>query len=215
MPNVFNSNPGSDPNSGSTTGQISQNLLYGQDPREAMVNAILDMGGNPFVSSPIMKMLLSLAPGLQTVNYLTNIGAKPNDIQGMGGQGQMFGDFLKHSLGQGGGNIFGTLASTAANLPMYMNQLRDYQGQVKNGSIQNGDVSPFAASLEDQLSGPQGMGNLMTSLYAPSLGALARPWAGGLQDVLASKNRQMLTDYGNQPDKLAVPNFFDYVFGRG
>jgi hypothetical protein len=211
MANVFNPSGAS---ANPTAGQVATQLQYGGDPREAMINAILNMGGNPFSSSPMMKMLLSLAPGLQATEFLSNIGAKPTDIQGMGGQGKMFGDFLQNAIG-GGGNIFSTLSNTFSQLPQYMNQLRDYQNQVKSGGIAGGQISPFAASLEDQLSSPSGMGNLMTSLIAPSLGSLGRPYAGALQDVLGAQNNRMLNEFGQSGNLANPPNFFDYVFGRG
>lgn len=197
-----------------TAGQMASELQYGGDPRQAMINAILNNGGNPFSSSPFMRMLLSMAPGLQAASYLTNIGAKPNDIAGNGGTGQMFGDFLKGQL-SGGNNIFRTLSGVASNLPNYMNQLRDYQAQVKSGDIPNGQISPFAAELESQLQDPQGMGNLMTSLYAPGLGSLARPFASGLQSNLGAQYNRMANEFGRAGDPLNPPNFFDYVFGRG
>lgn len=206
----FNPRP---PQSNATSGEMAANLQYGGDPRSAMINAILNSGGNPFKSSPFMKMLLQTAPGLQATHMLSNIGAKPNDIGGMGGEGQMFGDFLKSSLA--GGNIYGQLRGAASNLPNYVNQLRDYQSQVKDQSIQGPQISPFAAALEEMLGDAGGMGKLLTSLYAPSLGALAQPWASGLQDSLAGATNRMANDFSRSGDPLNPPNFFDYIFGRG
>lgn len=210
----FNPRPPQGAAGNPTQGEMAANLQYGGDPRSAMINAILNSGGNPFKSSPFMKMLLATAPGLQAVHMLSNIGAKPDDIGGAGGQGQMFGDFLKSSLG--GGNIFGQLRGAASQLPNYVGQLGDYQNQVKAGGIQGSQISPFAAALEEMMNDPQGMGKILTSLYAPSLGSLAQPWAGGLQDSLASTTNRYANDFaGGKAGSVTDPaNFFDYVFGR-
>lgn len=205
------------PNSNNTTNssapQIASQLQYGGDPRQAMINAILNNGGNPFTSSPIMKILLSTAPGLQAAHMLTNIGANPNDVNAMGGTGQMFGDFLKGQLS--GGNIFNTLSGVSSQLPQYMNQLRDYQEQVKGGAFANGGISPFAAALEDQIGDASGMGRLMTALQAPGLGSLGQSWAGALNSGLGAKQNAMWNQFAQGGDPQNPPNFFDYVFGRG
>lgn len=206
----FNPRP---PQGSPTAQEAAANLQYGQDPRSAMINAILNSGGNPFKSSPFMKMLLQAAPGLQMTHMLSNIGAKPNDVGAMGGEGQMFGDFLKSSLA--GGNIFGQLRNAASNLPNYVNQLRDYQDQVAGGNIQGPQISPFAAALEELMGDQGGMGKLLTSLYAPSLGNLAQPWAAGLQDSLTGATNRMANDFARSGDIQNPPNFFDYIFGRG
>lgn len=177
-----------------------------------MINAILNSGGNPFRSSPFMKMLLATAPGLQAVHMLSNIGAKPDDIGGMGGQPQMFGDFLKSSLA--GGNIFGQLRGAASQLPGYVDQLRGYQDQVGAGTIQNGQISPFAAALEEMLGDAGGVGKLLTSLYAPGLGSLAQPWASSLQDSLAGTTNRMANEFAQSGNPLSPPNFFDYVWRK-
>lgn len=209
MANVFNQAAGGNP----TQGEMAANLQYGGDPRSAMVNAILNMGGNPFKSNPFMKMLLATAPGLQAVQMLSNIGAKPDDIGGEGGMGQMFGNFLKSSIG--GGNVFGQLRGAASQLPQYANQLRDYQGAVKGD--ENMAISPFAAALEELFNDPQGLTRLMTSLQAPGLGSLARPWAGALEDRMAATTNRYANEFaGGKAGSVEDPaNFFDYVFGRG
>lgn len=213
MPIPFTPRPPQNGGGTPTAQESAANLQYGQDARSAMINAILNSGGNPFKSSPFMKLLLQTAPGLQMTHMLSNIGAKPNDIGGMGGEGQMFGDFLKSSLA--GGNIYGQLRNAASNLPNYANQLRDYQGQVASGGIQGPQISPFAAQLEELMGDQGGMGKLLTSLYAPTLGNLATPWASALQDSLTGATNRMSNDFARGGDILNPPNFFDYIFGRG
>jgi hypothetical protein len=143
---------------------------------------------------------------------LSNIGAKPQDIDAMGGQSQMLGDFMQHALK--GGNAFSMLSNASANLPGYMNQLRDYQQNINSNST-NGQISPFAATLEDQIGDKAGMARLLASLQAPGLGGLAQPWANALQGSLSGANQRMLTDFGNAPAGTQPPSFMDYIFGKG
>jgi uncharacterized protein YidB (DUF937 family) len=184
--------------------------MYGGDPRSAMINAILNMGGNPFKSNPFMQMLLQTAPGLAMTNALSNIGAKPDDIQAMGGPEQMLGNFMQGQIKNG--NVFSTLAQAGSNLPGYMNQIRDYQGKV--GSMDPTQISPFASMLEGQLSDAQGVGGLLQALYAPGLGGLAKDWMSGVNANLAGTTNRYARDFAENGNMADPPNFFDAVFGR-
>lgn len=219
--------PGGPPGPPAPTGTNSNipdprrnNLLYpSSDPQQAMINAILDAGGNPYTTNPFMRMLLQTAPGLMQAVAMQNIGTTADQIAGRGGEGALYRDMLMGALGNNGGNAYQILGNQTSQFKGITDQLTQRQRDLAAGSgnILPGDVSPFAGVLEEMFSSPEGVSSLYSNAASPFLGSgLAQANRRGLNASLFGANRR-LADDPQSKDIGAPTNFWDYIFpgGRG
>ncbi len=211
LPSVFTGGPGGNPNP-AVTPNMRTDELYGGDPVAAMMAVLQNMGVNPFRSNPFVQRILQSAPGLQSAWQLSNIGAKGDDIEGMGGVGQMFNQFLQGQLSNG--SIFSTLANARQNMGNYANQMNQLYGQVGTQDMSN--LAPFLGQLDEQLNDPSGFARLYSSLAAPGLGPLGQSMDRAIKNNVygAARNRLLPPEQGGQQDLLTGPTFFDYIMGR-
>lgn len=188
--------------------------LYGGDPTAAMLAVLRNMGVNTFRSNPFVQRLLSAAPGLQSAWQLSNIGAKADDIEGNGGVGKMFGDFLQGQLG--GGSVLSTLANARQNMPNYANQINDLTQQVTNGGMDVSQLPVFLKQLDTELNNPNQFAELYGSLVAPGLGSLSKSYQSALaaNTFNSAQNRLRPPEQGGQADLINGPSFFDWIMGK-
>lgn len=207
----FNPQP---PGGAATNNRIRTDELYGGDPTAAMMAIMREMNINPFRSNPFVQRLLQTAPGLQSAWQLSNIGAKNSDIQGEGGVGNMFGNFLRSQLQ--GGDVFGTLANASSNLGNYAGQMRSMYDKLP--TMNQADAPPFLKELDEMLSNPMALAKMIGSLNAPGLGPLGQSYESSLRSNIFSQaqNRLRPPDQGGQEDLItdAGPTFFEWIMGR-
>lgn len=237
MPSVFQPNPGTTSSSGQLPGGgptmpaggdptgvaqvVGNESLFGGDPKLAMIAAMRRMGWNPFASNPMVAMLMNAAEGLKATHGLSNLGAQATDVAGAGGPAKMFGDFLLNELQKG--SVFGSLNNAAKNMPNYMGQMRDMQDQIGAGTMEVGNLSPFATDMEKYTTNANGLGRLLASIQAPGLGDLGQSWSRGIGNILTGNQVQSTEGWMTENDARQrtgmapseMPNFLDVIFPRG
>lgn len=169
-----------------------QNKLFDYgDPAFAMQNALRDMGINPYRQNPFIADFMRAAPGLANAHIIQNAGARPEDVDAMGGTGAMFGSFLQDVLGRGAINSTLRDANSALGSPGsgVFQTLSTYLDNLDNG----GAVNPYLNMLYERMDNPNEMGNLLGSLTAPRLGpALGQSYQRGLGASLGGSYRNYI-----------------------
>jgi hypothetical protein len=179
-----------------------------QNPRFALQSAIQDRGGNPFRADPYMSLLMNSAPGLATSFMMSNLGKNAEDVQGAGGEGEMFKQFLSGALG-GNNGISAALSSATSGMPGFLQQLTQIQNQMNSGSTLP-STNPFAQYIMDAMADPQGAAGLFGSLTTPFMSQrVGQSYLGGLQDVAGQGLRNRADDLTRSGEPR---NFWDYLF---
>lgn len=179
------------------------------NPRFALQSAIQDMGGNPFRADPMMSMLMNAAPGLATSFLMQNVGITPGGMAAAGGEGEMFRNFLRGSLGSSGG-VTSALSSAQSGMPGFLQQMTALQDQMKAGGQTLNLIAPFAQYLQDAMADPQGAAGMFGSLTTPFMSQrVGQSYLGGLQDAAGQGLRRRADDYARDGTPR---NFWDYLF---
>lgn len=188
------------------------------NPGFALQSALQDMGVNPFRANPMMAQTMKLAPGLAQSFLINNVGTSAETTAGRGGEGQMFGDYLRAALsGQGGASLMDPINSGRGNLQGALAQIGAMQDALmasgKGGGTAGvglGDTNPFAQALSSIYDDPQGAAGAYGALTTPFLSqGVGQAYQQGLGNVAGQALRRTANDYGNS---VNVPNFWNYLF---
>jgi hypothetical protein len=205
----------------SDQGQFQVQTLYNpDDPRNAMQNAMMDMGVNPFARNPYTQFLLRAAPGLGA-SWLAG-RAVASTTPGVGADPTMaapyFRDYLRGSLQGNGpyGGVYANIGQAAANMPQTLNAMRQWQngfmGQNQAGQNAMNMANPYMAALSDTMAANNGAGSLafLGSMQSPFMNQpMAQAYTTGLQNVAATG----LRNYSAQPNPLTGNDIWSYLLG--
>jgi hypothetical protein len=184
-------------------------LLSG-NPQDAMRNALLDSGFNPYFANPFVKRLLGAANGMSFANAAQNVGRSPDDIAAAGGEGAILADTLRNNISNG--SVFSTLASTASGMPGLTGKLTDLRNQMAAGGMNAADANPFLQMLGESMNSAEGVQGALSSLYGPLLGpGLGRAYQTQMGGILGGQERNQ----ANDPDTYTPGKdraFWEYVF---
>jgi hypothetical protein len=182
-------------------------LLFGGSPQEAIKQAMLASGRNPFRSNPFTEALLRTGPGLQLAAYQKGLGSgmSADEIANQGGQAGLVKQFMMDALK--GGNVYGSLRNAASGMRGSLDQVTGIQNALAAGTMTAEDVNPFAELLANTFKNPEGFQGAMTSLMGPLLGnQLGRAYSSQLGDIGTGQLRNQAND-GN-PEST----FWEYMF---
>ncbi len=179
---------------------ISQNLLYPlDDPNEAFVNALRDIGVNPYRSNPFVTALQRGAQGSR-VSFLAD-KVMGGTGQNSGVPGQDYGAFLRQRLGSG--TLMNEMSALAdpGHYGQVLNRVRGFQDQMNQGMNPTG-LDPYMSALNDIFSADNGRGALgaYASLRAPNMGALGQSYTRSLANFGDSAYRRFVQEGDLQSD---------------
>lgn len=187
------------------------NLLSG-NPDDAMRNAMLDVGINPYVKNPFIQMQMRGARGLSLANAMTNRNMTPDQIAQAGGEGAILQQFMQDALRNG--SVFQDLAQSGAQVPGLLNELTQRANSMAEGGITAGQANPFLELLGDAFMDPNNATGALSALYGPTLGpGLGRAYQSQIGDIMDSQMRNLAGD----PDTYTpgkARNFWEYIFQR-
>jgi hypothetical protein len=211
-------NPGGQPVSVGNPQGAAMVRYNPSNPQFAMQSAMQDLGMNPFRANPFMAMTMKAAPGLAQAFDIANVGTGADTMAARGGEGAMFGDYLRAALtGQGGASIMDPIRAGAAALPGALNQVTAQQNAL-NASGQGGgtagqglgDVNPFMGILASIYGDPQAAAGAYGALGTPFMSSgTGQAYQQGLGNVASQALRREGNDYGQN---INVPNFWQYLF---
>lgn len=140
------------------------------NPRQAMMNAMADMGNFQLTNNPYVDRLLSAAPGLAT-SFMADkglSGANQGDVANSYGS---FATFLRQILGSG--DVFNKIAQTSGQMPQLVNAVRGYNEAGKAGGDPNDPrlQNPFIRQLASMFGANNNQGALQVQgqLQSPFL----------------------------------------------
>jgi hypothetical protein len=182
-----------------------------ENPRFAVQSALLDMGINPFRGNPMLGMLMRFAPGLNQAFLLSNLGVSPEALGQAGGQGAMFGNYLRQVLSSPNG-VGNALLSAQRSLPGAFAELKRIQDQIAGQGMPLSALSPIAESLLSTWDDPQGALGAYAALTTPFMGpSMAQSFARGLGNITDMAVRRVAADYGEDLGSLDRA-FWEYLF---
>lgn len=202
-------------------GDVSRNneIYNVANPQMALRSALADMGYSPMSRNPVMKTLMSMAPGLASSFLMKGangqIGAAGTEdmMNGSGGMGAYFGDFLRNAIGNNGAGAIAALKDPLSGgnedghqgaygaMMTTERRLKQYEDSFINGGGQTpANMNPFAAYLVNMMSqDPAAGASMASSMYTPFMGAFARPYAEGV-DLLNETGRRTMSRDIDRPE---------------
>lgn len=186
------------------------------NPVEAMRNALLDIGRNPFNPADLFtRYLLRAAQGLGLAFQAQQATTPGLTVDAMGDVGANFGNFLRNALTTG--SVMGTLRDTGSAITSgsLIQHLRDTLQNPGNMA----QVNPFAQGLADLLAGDMGGGTAtaLGLLFGPSMN---RSLLQAYQSALGAAQTAGLRNYLEQDFDLtpgarpAENDLWYYLLGR-
>lgn len=193
------------------------------NPIRALTNALGRQGIAADSANPVMRYIMSMAPGLAT-SFLAKgatggFGTNPESITQGGGIGAYFSNFLQNALsgrGEGGGSLTSALlnplgvnggGSTGA-LQAAANAMHQMNSDLANNPA--AATNPFTAQLRSMIGNdPAGGAGMIASLQTPFLGSYGRAYGDALgRRADRAYDKIDYTDPNNS-------DIFSYLLGMG
>jgi len=167
-------------------------MLY--DPENAMTawrNILRESGINTLSMNPLAQMLGQAGAGLGQSFIMDKAQQKGQDPKKIGASYNEFADFLRNTLGGGGGGVYSTLASSMGKLPGAVGAVRGFAKDTDAGTTID-KLNPWAAMLSQSMGTPQGAQALIMSLLQPMMGRqMGQGYGRGLQASIGGNMRRV------------------------